>query len=59
MSGLILTSFVMTVIATMIVELFRPNIIVLSKIIRRKPFETFMVVGMCILIAILCKGTFL
>ena len=57
MSGLIL--IVMTVIAAMIVELFRPNITALSKIIRRKPFETFMVVAMCILIAILCKGTFL
>lgn len=58
MANVILTSFVITVVVAIVVELFRPNITALSNFIRKKPFESFVVVGICIVIAILCKDTF-
>lgn len=40
-------------------QLFGKEITELCKVIRNKPFESFVVVGLCVVIAILYKGTFL
>lgn len=40
-------------------KLFNVEITKLCKKIRNKPFETFVVLGLCIIIAFLYRGTFL
>jgi len=54
-----LSTIVITLVLGFVLLLFNVELVKLSEIIRSNPFESFVVVGLCIVIAILYKGTFL
>lgn len=57
--GNMLISIIMTALIALGIELIKPEISKLRGIMRKKPFESFVVVGLCVVIAISLYGTFL
>ena len=55
----ILTSIVLTLFGGFILLLLTPELQKVAKTIRKKPYETFTVVGLCIVIAGVVKLAFL
>jgi len=56
---MILSTIVIPLVIGFFFVLFRVEINELCKKMRRKPFESFVVVGLCVVIVILYKDTFL
>lgn len=55
----VVSTIIVTVVTTFLMTLFDPKITQLCNFIRRKPYETTVIMGLGILIAISLYGTFL